>query len=84
MLLILKDMEGCLKSLILSFWLVQSPRRLARGENLSSLAEGFPIRLWRRNDEIVGTELAVYTEQSLLRNMDCLTVDIFCRLHHSL
>ena len=72
MLLILKDLIGCLKSLILSFWLVQ---------NLSSLAEGFPTS---GNDKAVRKEFAVYTEQSLLRDMDCLTVDIFRRLHHSL
>jgi hypothetical protein len=33
MLLTFKDLKNCLRSLILSFWLVQ---------NLSSLTEGFP------------------------------------------
>jgi hypothetical protein len=55
MLLIPEDLKSYLTSLILSFWLVQ---------NLSSLAEGFPIRLRRRNETPIETEFAMnYIDQ---------------------
>jgi len=47
MLLILEDVKSYLKSLILSFWLVQ---------NLSLLTEGFPTS---GNDTSIGTEFTM-------------------------